>query len=312
VDTTRSLDPVGACRLARRAVIAAGLGAAGAAVIPPPSASGSPMEHRTQHGHRRIPRGYNQVDPRTAIRVPLTMSLRDGVPLYPGDPPFTWHVDTDTRVPQHNDGGYLLEQITSLGTHTASHISAPVHFIIGGQRLDQLSEDFTLMPLAVVDVRRRIRAHGPDFTVTAGDLRAWERRHGPIPANGCVLLLTGYAPLYYRGNGADSPYVTTNAPGFAGEAVDWLFNARSILATGSDTLGPDATIDETLRATTRTLLHGGITLENVGPGLPRMRPHGDWIAVNGNRPAFSGFQMGFTGFTLASHRSRDADSAGRA
>jgi kynurenine formamidase len=240
------------------------------------------------------------------------MSLRDGVPLYPGDPPFTWHVDTDTRVPQHNDGGYLLERITSLGTHTASHISAPVHFIIGGQRLDQLSEDFTLMPLAVIDVRRRIQAQGPDFTVTAGDLRAWERRHGAIPVNGCVLLLTGYAPLFYRGTGADSPYVTTNAPGFAGEAVDWLFDARSILATGSDTLGPDATIDETLQATTRTLLHGGITLENVGPGLPRMRSHGDWIAVNGNRPAFSGFQMGFTGFTLASHRSRDADSAGRA
>jgi hypothetical protein len=127
-----------------------------------------------------------------------------------------------------------------------------------------------------------------------------------------VLLLTGYAPLFHRGNGADSPYVTINAPGFTGEAVDWLFNARSILATGSDTLGPDATIDETLQATTRTLLHGGITLENVGPGLPRMRPHGDWIAINGNRPAFSGFQMGFTGFTLASHRSRDTNSARRA
>jgi kynurenine formamidase len=311
VDTTPDLDPVGACQLARRAVIAAGLAAAGAAVIPAPTALSAPIEHRTQHrhghGHRRIPRGYGRVDPRTATRVPLTMSLRDGVPLYPGDPPFTWHIDTDTRVPQHDDGGYLLEQITSLGTHTASHISAPVHFIIGGQRLDQLSEDFTLMPLAVIDLRRRIQSQGPDFTLTAGDLRAWERRHGPIPANGCVLLLTGYAPLYYRGKGADSPYVTTNAPGFAGEAVDWLFDARSILATGSDTLGPDATIDETLRATTRTLLHGGITLESVGPGLPRMRPHGDWIAVNGNRPAFSGFQMGFTGFTLASHRSTDAD-----
>ena len=59
-------------------------------------------------------------------------------------------------------------------------------------------------------------------------------------------------------------------------------------------------MDAALQATTRTLLHGGITLENVGVGLSRMRPHGDWIAVNGNRPEFSGFQMGFTGFTLPS------------
>jgi kynurenine formamidase len=276
--------------------LTAGLTAAGAAVTAgsaPASAAG------VEHPGRRasIPPGYEQVDPRTAERVPLTMSLRDGVPLYPGDPAFRWKVFTDTRTPAHDDGGYLLERITSLGTHTASHISAPVHFIIGGRRLSQLDEDFTLMPLAVIDVRDRIRADGPDFLISRRDLQSWERRHGRIPAHGCVLLLTGYAPLFYEGSGADSPYVTTPAPGFAGAAVDWLFTSRSILATGSDTLGPDATIDATLQATTRTLLHGGITLENVGPHLPRMRPHGDWIAVNGNRPAFSGFQMGFTGFT---------------
>ena len=285
----------------RRAVIAAGLAAAGAAVLPAAPAAAAPGASpapAARSRHRRIPAGYERVDPRTAERVPLTLSLREGVPLFPGDPAFTWEVFVDTRTPQHDDGGFLLEQITSLGTHTASHISAPVHFILGGRRLNQLDEDFTLMPLAVVDVRRRIRAGGPDFFVTRADLQRWERRHGRIPARGCVLLLTGYAPLFFRGSGETSPYVTTPAPGFAGAAVDWLFAQRSILATGSDTLGPDATMDPILQATTRTLLHGGITLENVGTQLPRMRPHGDWIAVNGNRPPFSGFQMGFTGFTL--------------
>ena len=135
-------------------------------------------------GRRRIPAGYGQVDPRTADRVPLTLSLRDGVPLFPGDPQFTWEVFTDTRTPAHDDGGFLLEQITSLGTHTASHISAPVHFILGGRRLNQLNEDFTLMPLAVIDVRARIRAHGPDFFVTRADLQRYERQHGRIPAAG--------------------------------------------------------------------------------------------------------------------------------
>jgi kynurenine formamidase len=279
---------------ARRAVIAAGLAAAGSALLPAPAVAASPRRQR------RIPSGYEHVDPRTAERVPLTMSLRDGVPIYPGDPGFRWNEFTDTRTAQHDDGGYLLEQITSLGTHTASHISAPVHFVIGGRQLSQLDEDFTMMPLVVIDVRERLRSQGPDFFVTAADLRSWERHHGHIPTRSCVLLLTGYASLFYQGRGSDSPYVTTDAPGFAGAAVDWLFLRRSILATGSDTLGPDATIDAELQATTRTLVHGGITLENVGPRLPRMRPHGDWIAVNGNRPAFSGFQMGFTGFTMNS------------
>jgi kynurenine formamidase len=282
---------------ARRTVIAASLAAAGAAMMSTPAAAAASTGRQRR---RKIPPGYEQVDPRTAERVPLTMSLRDGVPLYPGDPAFTWKVFVDTRTADHNDGGYLLEQ-TSLGTHTASHVSAPVHFIIGGHRLSQLDEDFTLMPLVVIDVRNRIRADGPNFTITPAQLQSWERRHGRIPAGGCVLLLTGYAHLFDEGSGEDSPYITTAAPGFAGETVDWLFAARSIIATGSDTLGPDATMDTVLQATTRTLLHGGITLENVGSQLSSMRPHGDWIAVNGNRPALSGFQMGFTGFTRPSH-----------
>lgn len=289
--------PAIASALDRRTAIAAGLVAAGGLTLGAPTTANAATRQPAGHG-RRIPAGYRQVDPRTARRVPLTMSLRPGVPLYPGDPELTWEVVTDSRTPAHDDGGFLLERITSLGTHTASHVSAPVHFILGGLRLSQLDEDFTLMPLAVVDVRRRIASEGPDFVVTREDLRTWERRHGRIPVRGCVLLLTGYAPLFSEGSGAGSPYVTTPAPGFAGAAVDWLFSARSVLATGSDTLGPDATTDVALQATTRTLLHGGITLENVGPHLPRMRAHGDWIAVNGNRPAFSGFQMGFTGFTV--------------
>lgn len=287
----------GTIRPTRRGVLAAGAATVGAAVAGWAGLAGSAQAAARPRRGAGIPKGYAGVDPRTARRVPLTMSLRPGAPLYPGDPPYKYEIFEDSRTPAHDDGGYLLERITSLGTHTASHISAPVHFILGGRYLDQLGERWTLMPLAVVDLRRRIHRHGPDFQLTVADLRAWERRHGRIPARGCVLLLTGYAHLYYEGSGSDSPYVSTPAPGFSGAAVDWLFAKRRIVATGADTLGPDATADEELAATTRTLFHGGITLENVGPGLAQMRPHGDWINVNGNRPHLSGFQMGFTGYT---------------
>ncbi len=246
-----------------------------------------------------IPPNYREVDPRTARKVPLTLSLRRGVPSYPGDPRFGVQPHfVDTRTPAHDDGGYLLERITNLGTHTASHISAPVHFILGGDRLDDIGEDWTLMPLAILDVRRRIAADGPHFEIGVPDLRRWESRHCSIPPRGCVLLLTGYAELFGQGSGENSPYVTTPAPGFHGAAVDWLYDSRRITAIGADTLGPDATADTRLQATTRALLHGGITVENVGPGLAQMRPCGDWININGNRPPFSGFQMGFTGYTI--------------
>ena len=241
----------------------------------------------------RLPRGYQDVDPRTARRVPLWQTLSPQDPLFPGDPEFTYRV-VDT-IPED---GYLLEQITSLGTHTGTHISAPAHFHEGAPYLNQLDESWTLMPLVVIDVRERIAKDGGDFTVGVEDLRHFERCHGRIPRGGCVLLLTGLARLYFRPTrpGPANDYFDP-APGFDGNAVTWLFDKRSIKATGSDTFGPDATSDEDFSATSITLAKGGITVENVGPGLATMRPFGDWVSINGARPRFSGFQMGITGFT---------------
>jgi kynurenine formamidase len=272
-------------RTSAAAVVSAAAGAMGL----------TPVEAADGHG---IPCGYEHVDPRTARKVPLTLSLRAGAPIYPGDPEFRFEPDfIDTRTPDNRSGGYLLERIDEMGTHTASHISAPVHFIVGGRRLDEIGEEWTLMPLAVVDLRPRISRDGAEFQVSRTDLVHWERRHGRIPRRGCVLLLTGHATLYAEGAGETSPYITDPTPGFSGAAVDWLFTSRRILAVGADAPGPDASSDPELQATTQALARGGITVENVGPGLAQMRPHGDWININGNRPPFSGFQTGFTGYT---------------
>ncbi len=233
-----------------------------------------------------IPKGYEGVDPRTAKRVPLWQELSTKDPLFPGDPAFSYEIYNTIA----NDG-YLLEHITSLGTHTGTHISAPGHFVEGAKLLSQLDEGWTLMPLAVIDVRKRVKTDGGDFSLGVAELKAWERKFGKFPPNGCVLLLSSFGERF------TDPSYFDPAPGFTGEACAWLFDQRHIRATGSDTFGPDATSDEDFSATLTTLQKGGITVENVGPGLEKMRPYGDWVSINGGRPKFSGFQMGITGFT---------------
>lgn len=270
------------------------------------AASSAQARSRARSGARvRIPRGYAAVDPRTATRVPLWHELSPRNPIFEGDPEFTYQ--TFTTIPE---SGYLLKQITSLGTHTGTHISAPAHFVEGAAYLNEIGESFTLMPLAVIDVRARIEAGGGDFSLGVNDLRDWERRHSTIPAGGCVLLLTGFAELFAAPPGSRSSGTARakaahhgpgsyfdDAPGFTAEATDWLYRRRSIEAIGSDTFGPNATSDTDFSSTLTALQHGGITVENVGPGLARMHPHGDWVSINGARPRFSGFQMGITGFT---------------
>jgi kynurenine formamidase len=137
--------------------------------------------------------------------------------------------------------------------------------------------------------------------VTVDDLRRFERRHGRIPANGCVLMFTGYSSRFPAAGRAaahhDGSYGDP-APGFSGDATAWLYEHRGIRAIGSDTFGPDATSDTDFSSTSTALAAGGITVENVGPGLGRMRPFGDWISINGGRPRFGGFQTGITGYTV--------------
>jgi kynurenine formamidase len=258
-----------------------------------------------------IPAPYWKVDPRTARPVRLGQPLTTRAPLFPGDPPFRWRVWT--TVPK---SGYLLEQITSLGTHTGTHISAPCHFHVGAPCLVRLPERFfTPRPLAVIDLRSRIRTHhgNGDFFVEVADLRRFERAHGRIPPGSYVVLYTGLSRFYHLGNarrpGPMNDYFD-DVPGFSGAAVDWLFDERHILGVGADTFGPDATFDLNFEATTEATGRGGITLENLGPGLARMRPFGDWIELNGprfattpaqrraHRPGWSGAQVGITGFTV--------------
>jgi kynurenine formamidase len=252
---------------------------------------------------------YWQVDPRTARAVRLGQPLTTGAPLFPGDPPFRWRVWT--TVPK---SGYLLEQITSLGTHTGTHVSAPCHFHVGAPCLTRLPERFfTPRPLVVLDLRTAIRRRGGDFFVGIADLRRFEHAHGRIPPGSYVVLFTGLSRFYHLGNerrpGPMNDYFD-DVPGFSGAAVDWLFDDRNILGVGADTFGPDATFDPNFEATTEATGRGGITLENLGPGLARMRAFGDWIEVNGprfavspaerraHRPGWSGAQMGMTGFTV--------------
>ena len=253
---------------------------------------------------------YWAVDPRTAKPVRLGQPLTTGAPIFPGDPPFRWRVWT--TVPE---SGYLLEQITSLGTHTGTHISAPCHFHVGAPCLVRLPERFfTPRPLVVLDLRGAIRRHGNgDFFVEVSDLRRFERGHGRIPPGSYVVLYTGLSRFYHLGNarrpGPMNDYFD-DVPGFSGAAVDWLFDERDILGVGADTFGPDATFDANFAATTEATGRGGITLENMGSGLAAMRAFGDWIELNGprftttaaqrraGRPGFSGAQMGMTGFTV--------------
>ncbi|MCB0995212.1 MAG: cyclase family protein [Acidimicrobiales bacterium] len=198
----------------------------------------------------------------------LSQVFDESASIFPGDPPpvidVVFTVGTD---------GFLLEEVTT-GTHTGTHLDAPAHFHEGAVTVDDLTAEQLVFTPYVIDVRDRVAAattvEEAAFQLTWDEIREYERRNGRIPAGSMVILFTGFQYLF-----GTEAYLG-DAPGFAPEAVQRLFDERGAKGVGSDTFGPDATTDEDYLATETALANGGVVLTNLA-NLDVLHVTGDLI-----------------------------------
>jgi len=183
----------------------------------------------------------------------------------------------------HTDKGYFYAANRySASEHGGTHIDAPVHLAEGHKTLDQLSVDQLTGVAVVMDVST-VALKNADYQITVGDLKAWEEKHGKIPADAIVLFNTGYArhwPDAKRYLGTDERGANAVAklhfPGLHPDAARWLVKERTIKAVGLDT----ASIDygqSTLFESHRILFEKNIpAFENVA-ALNRLPTTGAYI-----------------------------------
>ena len=135
--------------------------------------------------------------------------------------------------------GYFSRTIC-LPEHFSTHIDAPAHFAAGAWTVDQIPASHLVAPLVVIDVRAQV-AGNPDYLVTPGDVAAWEKLHGRIPAGAVVMAFTGWDNRWnsmkdYRN--ADAKGVM-HFPGFAPATAKLLVTERHVAGLGIDTLSID-------------------------------------------------------------------------
>lgn len=130
----------------------------------------------------------------------------------------------------------------SMSEHCGTHFDAPIHWMTGkdlpNNSVDTIPVERFLAPACVIDCSAQA-AGDPDFVLGTGDIAAFERDHGRIPAGWWVLMrtdwskrdFTGYANL--REDGA-------HTPGPSPEAMRFLVDERGILGFGTETIGTDA------------------------------------------------------------------------
>lgn len=122
--------------------------------------------------------------------------------------------------------------------HTGTHIDAPRHFAPEGASVGDIPVGELFVPLAVVDIREKVRLDR-DAHLTAKDLERWEARHGRLPSGCCVAMLSGWKPLEEVARYTSlSPAERGKSPGFDMSAIE-LLTRRGTAGIGVDTLSLD-------------------------------------------------------------------------
>ncbi len=159
--------------------------------------------------------------------------------------------------------------------HGGTHMDSPIHFADRTRSTDQVPLGQLIGPGFVIDVSRQVRAN-VDYLIGADDIRAFEAKHGRLPAGSIVLLNTGRATLYtdrkaYMGTderGAEA-VAKLHFPGLSERAAALLVD-RKIGAVGIDTPSIDRGQSKTFASHVRLMTNNIPAFENVADmsGLP--------------------------------------------
>jgi len=170
--------------------------------------------------------------------VDLTHELRNGMPIYPGDPSPSF-----VRYATLEKNGVNLTKLT-LGSHTGTHIDAPRHFIPDGIGIDQISPNKLIGEAYVTDMSSKPIGSA----ITGQDLR--DNLEGHVAADDIVVCYTGCSEHW------EEEPVRSNYTYLTGDAAEYLVS-KKVRAVGIDFLSV-----ERFRApdpiTHKTLLGNGI------------------------------------------------------
>jgi kynurenine formamidase len=172
--------------------------------------------------------------------VDLTHEFGPGIPHWKG-----FSDEKVTTLYTVKEDGFNAHQFCHVG-QWGTHVDPPAHFHDGLKTVDQIDPEDMLMPLVVLDVHDKA-ARNPDYVITLEDVRAWERRHGRIPAHAFVAMRTDWSKRW-----PDSPALANkdaqgvfHYPGWSKEVLKLLYEDRHIAASGHETTDTDPGIRTT-------------------------------------------------------------------
>jgi kynurenine formamidase len=176
--------------------------------------------------------------------VDLTAPLSEQTPILRLPEPFgntiPFRLAQISRYDERGPAWYWNDIHT--GEHTGTHFDAPIHWVTGRELHDvsQVPARKLIAPAAVLDFSTQAAAN-PDFLLEVEHVRAWEKEHGPLPADGWLLYRTGWdARSQDQHDFLNADDTGPHTPGISIECAKWLADDAPILGVGVETVGTDA------------------------------------------------------------------------
>ena len=186
--------------------------------------------------------------------VDLSLPIRDGGPSYPGDPPCT--VVPFRSMPPDS----VNLRAISMGSHQATHLDAPFHFLADGLTIDRIPLGQTTGPAILVDLGER----PPRSSIEVEDFAG-------------LALEPGDRLVYRLGwdRHVDEPGYFTDGPRLSLLAAAWLAERRlALLGMDTPTPNPEHAVE-----VHQLLLGAGTVLLEGLAGLDRLRPGSFWLSA---------------------------------
>jgi arylformamidase len=175
----------------------------------------------------------------------ITVSLHNGMPVFPGDPA----PDIKRVLNMPKDAANV--SFLCMGSHTGTHVDPPIHFIQNGLPLDQISMDHLYGKAQVIDLT------GVNQEISADDLQKADVKEKMLlfkTTNSQLWQYTGFHSdfVYLNESGAD--WVVEN--GIKTIAIDYLSigSFKGAEAVHKRLLGAGVTVVE------------GVNLTGIEPG----------------------------------------------
>jgi len=175
----------------------------------------------------------------------LSLLISDDLPTYPGDPV----VRLAPKV-EYKNKGYNVTSV-SMGTHSGTHIDAPLHLIDGGGDINSLSLGLFFGQATFVDIPKK-----PNSPVTESDFKNVE-----IPEGDILIVRTGWEDMAYKKD------YFTGFPYFSPGVSQHLIS-KKIKALGTDMPSVDG--PDSKGAFHKKMLSAGIPLIEALVGLKQV------------------------------------------